>query len=214
MIAIGTWIRGDVDWLRLSPPYIAPQATVEDDIGENYIGYRSLVTILDTQATVATLDDTVVDNHIVDRVHVLTTYLHRTASALHHTVGHHDIVARTILLKLTAVFQADGIITTGDMAVGNAHVLAMVDVDAITITYLEIVEKIDSIYHRPITTDEVNGPIGTFTNGDVTDMEVLHTHQGQDVRTRIESGDRLQLIAIKKFSTHKLDAIAMNRTMP
>ena len=26
--------------------------------------------------------------------------------------------------------------------------------------------------------------------------------------------DRLQLIAIKKFRTHKLDAIAMNRTMP
>ena len=100
------------------------------------------------------------------------------------------------------------------MTVGNAHILAMIDINTITITDLEIIKQIDAINHSPIATDEMHRPVSTFPNGNITDIEIPDSHQGKHVRTGIESSDRFELVTIKKFSPHKLDTIAMNRTMP
>ena len=99
------------------------------------------------------------------------------------------------------------------MTVGNAHILTMIDINAITITDLEIVEQIDAINHSPITSDEMHSPVSTFPNGNITDIEIPDSHQGKHVRTGIESGNRFELVTVKKFCPHKLDTIAMNRTM-
>ena len=89
----------------------------------------------------------------------------------------------------------------------------MIDINAITITDLEIVEQIDTINHSPIATDEMHRPVSTFPNGNITDIEIPDSHQGKHMRTGIESSDRFEFVTIKKFSTHKPDTIAMNRTM-
>ena len=52
VIAVGTWIAGHVDRLCLSPPYIAPQATIQLDIRENNICHGALIAILYTQTAV------------------------------------------------------------------------------------------------------------------------------------------------------------------
>ena len=90
----------------------------------------------------------------------------------------------------------------------------MIDINAITITDLEIVEQIDAINHSPIATDEMHRPVSTFPYRNITDIEIPDSHQGKHMRTGIESGNRFELVTVKKFSTHKPDTIAMNRTMP
>ena len=52
VIAVGTWIAGHVDRLCLSPPYIAPQASIQLDIREDNICHSALVAILYTQTSV------------------------------------------------------------------------------------------------------------------------------------------------------------------
>mgnify|MGYP000582203131 CR=1 FL=1 len=147
VISIGTRVRSNVNRFCLTPPYIAPQLAIQNDVRENHIAHGSLITILNTETTVATFDYAIVDNHIIDGIHILAANLHGTATTLHHTIRYHDVVTGTIFFKLTTVFQADGIIATGDMTVGNAHILAMIDINAITITDLEIVEQIDAVNH-------------------------------------------------------------------
>ena len=214
MISIGTRVRSNVNRFCLAPPYIAPQLAIQNDVRENHIAHGSLISVLNTKATVTTFDYAIVDNHIIDGIHILAANLHGTATALHHTIRYNDVVARTIFFKLTAVFQADSIIATGDMTVGNAHILAMIDINTITITDLEIVEQIDAVNHSSIATDEMHRPVSTFPYRNITDIEIPDSHQGKHVRTRIESSDRFEFVTIKKFSTHKPDTIAMNRTMP
>ena len=213
VISIGTRVRSYINRFCLAPPYIAPQLAIQNDVRENHIAHGSLITVLNTETTVATFDYTIIDNHIIDGIHILAANLHGTAATLHHTIRYHDVVTGTIFFELTAVFQADGIIATGDMTVGNAHILAMIDINAITITDLEVVEQIDTINHSPITSDEMHSPVSTFPNGNITDIEIPDSHQGKHVRTGIESSDRFEFVTIKKFSTHKPDTIAMNRTM-
>lgn len=83
------------------------------------------------------------------------------------------------------------------MTVGNAHILAMIDINTITITDLEIIKQIDAINHCPIATDEMNSPVSTFPNGNITDIEIPDSHQGKHVRTGIEGSDRFELVTIK-----------------
>ena len=150
---------------------------------------------------------------MIDGIHILAAYLDCTTATFHHAIGHYDVMARTILLKLTSVFQTNGIITTRNMTVGNTYILAMININTITIAYFQIIQKINSIYQSTITAYQMNCPIGTFTNRNITDRQILHTYQREDMRTRIEGCYRFQFIAVKQLCSHKLNTIAMNRTM-
>ena len=99
------------------------------------------------------------------------------------------------------------------MTVGNTHILAMININAITITDFEIVEQTDAVNHSPIATDEMHRPVSTFPNGNIPDIEIPDSHQGKHMRTGIEGSNRFEFVTVKEFCTHKLDTIAMNRTM-
>ena len=212
MIAVGTWIAGHVDRLSLSPPHIAPQATVQLDVREYHIGNGSLVAILDAQSTVRTCDDAVIKHHVIDRVHILATNLDGARAARHHTVGNSNIVARAILLELTTVLQTDAVITTGDMAVSNTHMLRMVDIDTIAIADFQVVQQINAINHSFIATNQMNSPVSALFDGDIADGEILHISQREHMWARVEGLilQRLQLVAVAQLGSHKGDAIAMN----
>ena len=187
--------------------------TIQNNIGEDHIRHSTFITILDTQTTVTALNHTIVYHHMIDRIHILAAYLDRTTAAFHHAIGHYDVMTRTILLKLTSVFQTNGIITTRNMTVGYTHILAMIDVNTITIAYFQIIQKIDTINQSAVTTYQMHSPVGTFTNRNITDRQILHTYQREDMRTRIKSSYRFQFITVKQLCSHKLNTIAMNRTV-
>ena len=86
----------------------------------------------------------------------------------------------------------------------------MVKVDTVTIPYLQMVQKTDTVYHCTVTTDEMRRPIGTFFNRDIADGKVSDVGQCQHMRARIKRSDRLKFITIQQFLTHEADAIAMN----
>ena len=54
-------------------------------------------------------------------------------------------MARAILLKLTTIFQTDAVVTRGDMTIGNTHVFRVVEVDAVTIADLQVVEQVNAV---------------------------------------------------------------------
>ena len=72
----------------------------------------------------------------------------------------------------------------------------MVEVDAVSVAYLQVVEQLDALYHRPIATNEMHRPVSAFTDGHVANGEILHIGQRQDMRTRVEGLriQRLQLV--------------------
>ena len=78
MITIGTRITSHIDRLCLTPPHIREEMTIKCDIGENHIGDRSFITILNAYTTVARRNHTVVNHYTGNGVHILGTNLDGT----------------------------------------------------------------------------------------------------------------------------------------
>ena len=85
----------------------------------------------------------------------------------------------------------------------------MVEVNAVAIAYLQIVQKMDALDVGTVAPHEMYRPVCTIANGDITDGEVFHAYQSEHMRTGIESGDRLQVITVAQFLTHKSNAVAI-----
>ena len=210
VVAVGTRIGGDVDGFGLAPPHVGPQAAVHDDVGERHVGDGSLIAVLYAQASVAGADDAVGDGHIIYRVHVLRPNLHGARARSHGAVGDDDVVAGAILGKLASVFQADAVVARGNMAVGDAHIARMVDVDAVAIAYLQVVEQVDAVDHHIVASHEMHGPIGSLANGDVAQVDLLAAVKREHMGTRIERGNGFQLVGVAELSTHESHSVAIN----
>ena len=117
-----------------------------------------------------------------------------------------------ILLKLTAVLQTDTIVARGDVTVCYTYILGVVDINTVTIADLQIIEQVDTIDHRLVTTNQMNGPISALLDGHVTNREISDICQRQHMRTRVEClvCQWLQLITVFQFRPHESDSITMN----
>ena len=124
-------------------------------------------------------------------------------------------MAGAILFKLTAVLQADAVISAGNIAVGNADVLRMVKVDAVTVAYLQVVQQLNAVNNSTVTADEVNCPVSAFPNRDIPNGQIAHIGKREDMRTWVESLwiKRLQFIRIRQFCSHECDAVTMNGSL-
>ncbi len=74
--------------------------------------------------------------------------------------------------------------------------------------YLQVVEQVDAINHRSIAAHEVECPVGAIAYGDIAHDEVAHPGEREHMGTRIEGGDRFQLVRILKLGPHERHAIA------
>ena len=98
------------------------------------------------------------------------------------------------------------------MAVGDAYVLRVVEVDTVAITDLQVVQQVNALDDGLVTPHEMYGPVGTFLDGDIADGQVTHICQCQHMGTGVERliSQGLQFIGILQFSPHEGDAIAMD----
>ena len=62
---------------------------------------------------------------------------------------------------LPAILQADAIVTALNEAVPYFHVRGMVEVDAIAVSNLQLIQQNHVVNLCPIATHKVNGPIGS-----------------------------------------------------
>ena len=210
VIARSTGVGGDIDRLGLAPPDVAEIVALDDEVVEDDVGHGALVAVLDAYAAVGGLDDAVLDEHVADAVHVLRTDLDGAGATRHDAVGDDDVLAGTIFLPFATVLEADAVVARSDVAVGNTHLLGVVDIDAVAIAYLEVVEQRDADDRCIVAADEVYGPIGTVADGDVANLQLLDTDEGEHVRTRIELVNGLELVAVEQFFAHEADAIAVD----
>ena len=81
-------------------------------------------------------------------------------------------MARAISLELTAILQTDTVITACDVAIGYAHILGMVNINAVAIANLKIVQKVDAVDDSLVASDEMHGPVSPLLYGNVTDSEI------------------------------------------
>ena len=210
VIARSTGVGGDVNRLGLAPPDVAEIVALDDEVIEDDVGHGALVTVLDADAAVRSLDDAVLDEHVADAVHVLRTDLDGTGAARHDAVGDDDVLAGAVFLPFATVLEADAVIARGDVAVGNTHLLGVVDVDAIAIAYLEVVEQRDADDRGIVTADEVNRPVGTVADGDIANLQFLDTDESEHVRTGVELVNGLEFITVEQFFAHEADAVAVD----
>ena len=89
----------------------------------------------------------------------------------------------------------------------------MVEVYAVAITYLEIVEQADAVYHRPVASNEMHRPVGTVADGNVADSEIFHVCERKYMRTWVEGRNRLKLVGVVKFLSHECNAVAVNGSL-
>ena len=101
------------------------------------------------------------------------------------------------------------------MTIGDTYVLRVVEIDAVAITDLQVVQQVDAVDHGLITANQMHCPISAFLDRHVADGQILHIRQCKDMRTGIEGlvCERLQLIRVFQLFAHKGDAIAMNSTL-
>ena len=209
MIAYGTRIGSHVNRFRLSPPDIGEEHAIHNHIGENHIGNRSFIPVLNADTTVTILDDTVIEQYIINLIHIFRTDLDGTGTGNHSTVGHNYVFARTVFFKLTTILQTDAVITRFDMAIGYTHILGMVYIDAVTVAYLQVIQDRDAIDGNIVATDEMNRPIGTVADCHITDYCFLYINKRQYMRTGIKVGHRFQFIRVFQFLTHKGDTVSI-----
>ena len=101
------------------------------------------------------------------------------------------------------------------MTVSNANVLRVVEVDAVAIADLQVVQQVDAIDDSLVAANQMHRPISALLDRHVADSEIGHIRQGQHMRTRVEClvGKGLQFIRVRQFGTHEGDAVAMNGTL-
>ena len=210
VIARSTGVGGDIDRLGLAPPNVAEIVALDDEVVEDDVGHGALVTVLNADATVRRLDDAVLDEHVADAVHVLRTDLDGAGTTRHDAVGDNDVLAGTIFFPFTTVLEADAVVARSDVAVGNAYLLGVVDVDAVAIAYLEVVEQRDADDRGIVAADEVNRPVGAVADGDIANLQLLDTDEGEHVRTGIELVNGLEFVTVEQFFAHETDAVAVD----
>ena len=88
----------------------------------------------------------------------------------------------------------------------------MVDIDTVAITDLQVIQQRDTVDNGIVTTYQVNRPVGTLTDGDITDDQPAHIDKCQYMRTGIKGriSQGLEFITVAELRTHKGDAIAMD----
>ena len=117
-------------------------------------------------------------------------------------------MAGAILRRLAPVLQADAVVATGDMAVGNTYVAGVVEVDTVAIADFEIVEQVDAIDDSTVTSHKVECPVGSVAYGHIAHHDISHIGEGDDMRTGVEGGDGFQFVGVVEFGAHKSHTIA------
>jgi hypothetical protein len=213
VISIGTRVRSDVDRFCFSPPHIAPQKALHLNVAEDDIRYRTFISILNAESSIASPNATILHQHVRDGIHILTSNFHCTTAGAHDAVFHFDVLANTIFLPFASVLEANAIVSTFYLTVLHKHTPRVVDVATVSISNLDGIEESDAIDNDILAADEMHGPIGTLTHGDVVYFNSIHSNKCQNVRTRVETWvcKRFELIAVLKFCSHEGNAISINR---
>ena len=105
-----------------------------------------------------------------------------------------NVFARAVFLKLAAVLQADTVVARLYVAIGYAHMAGVVNVNAVAIANLQIIQNGNTIDERIVTTYEMHGPIGTVADGDVAYAQLLHIGKGKYMRTGVKICHRFQFV--------------------
>ena len=88
----------------------------------------------------------------------------------------------------------------------------MVEVDAVAIANLQLIEQTHVVDASPVATDKMDGPIGSVLHGDARYLKVAATKEGKHMGTRVELGI-LQLfedVGIFQLRSHEGNAIAVD----
>ena len=101
------------------------------------------------------------------------------------------------------------------MAVTDAHTFRVIQVDAVAIAYLQVVEQLDAVDDSLVAAHQVNRPIGSLADGHVADRQVPHVCQRQHMGPWVEGlvCQRLQLVTVLQLRPHEGDAIPMDSSL-
>jgi hypothetical protein len=171
-------VCGDVDRFGFSPPYVGIKFTIYKYIRKYDIFHHSFVPILNSDAPVAVADDAIVEYYVADSVHVFRPDLDGARPGSHHAVGDGNVFAWPEFRIFPSVFEAYTIIPRLYVTVADSYIAGMIDIDAIAVAYLEVVEQTDAVHYHIVAPQQMDGPIGRVADGDILDADIMPFDEG------------------------------------
>ena len=89
----------------------------------------------------------------------------------------------------------------------------MVEVYAVAIAYLQIVQQVDAVNDCSVASNEMHRPVGTVADCNVTYGKIVYVNKRKHMRTWVESGNGLKLVRVVKLLSHEGNAVAMNYSL-
>ena len=121
------------------------------------------------------------DGHVADGS-ATNADAERTDGAPQHAVGDGHVLAGGMSSQhLFVPAQGDGVVTRLNVAVGDHHVLAAVDVDAVGVGSVTRVADEQFFKDCVLTADEIAAPAGRVADGDAADQHVLALAEDQQL---------------------------------
>ena len=152
----------DRDGFGATPEYILPKKPgADDDIMKEHILDTALVPQLQGDAPVGSADDAVFDGDIPEELLAFTAEFNGGAGGGKGAVGYGDVLARTELHGGSGVFENDAIVRAFDVAIADAHILAVVRVNAVTIGHAQVIQDPNAVDQHILTANQMHGPEST-----------------------------------------------------
>lgn len=136
---------GDGDGLCRAPPVRAKAPGLYDNIGIAYILYRAAVPNLNGQSPVAAGDHAVLYQHIAKIAHSLGADLNGSGGGYQGAAVNDDIFAGAVLGVALAGLKANAVVGALHMAAQNAHIGAVVRVNAVAVGHIQIIENANTV---------------------------------------------------------------------
>lgn len=160
---------GQYDRLGRAPPIRAEAACFDHNVGILHVFHIAAVADLNGQPAVGATNDAVVHKNIAEIAHALRADLDRRRGGNERAAADQDIFARPVFRVALGGFQADAVVRALDVTAQNAHIRAVIGVDAVGIRDVQVIENADLRDQHIVAPCRVQRPERRIGNGDIAE---------------------------------------------
>ena len=184
-VALFAVYRRHTDGFGFAPPLVREHAGVDVQVGKGHVFNVAAITQHQRDAAVGAGDNAVGDGDIAEVRNALGAKLDSGTGGGQRTVGDHNVLTRAKMCIFLSGLENDAVIGGFNMAIVDAHIAAVVGINAIAVDHFQVVQNADAINQHILAAHHMHGPERAAGQGDFTDGQVLHTFHQQHGNARV-----------------------------
>ena len=154
-------------------------------VGKGHVFNVAAITQHQRDAAVGTGDNAVGDGNIAEVRNALGAKLDSGTGGGQRTVGNHNVLTRAKICIFLSGLEHDAVIGGFNMAIVDAHIAAVVGINAVAVDHFQVIQNADAIDQHILAAHHMHGPERAAGQGDFTDGQVLHTFHQQHGNARV-----------------------------